>query len=510
MKKILLIIPALLCLILSSLPLAAVHAEDEKYITLDEFMANEKFKDAAERKYYFYFTYDYKHPTSDVWYNRTCVISTSSDTLSVTEENGVYTISTTNGSMYLNYYEKRNGSSNGINYTNNSTCNKFVYDSNTNTLSSDSKYFTDNPWTVGNVQTNMFKADSNELDIDITFTPSLSGSCNFTHTITNDVPPLNSSGKPWETEPTSEGAKYEHTIQSNNFSIDVRNNSKFGVQILMAIVPEGGSLSFNYDVQNNPTGVASVYDTSSNPLFVWWSEEWNYFYNSTISYRDGHYLESGIDWGSQFTCSKQLSNIPWHFVGGKSSISHDFALNQMKIQQDVKYDVLVYAVKCDYSCASRQCAFENSPYYVDYSSIQLVYSSNFSIPFSVQFDANNTFGGNVVFTNPQEALIEGWKSKGYIDPVTGETVIQSKDFNAYSEEHKKITGEVYKDVLDNSWAIQSSGGSSSGSFNNLLSNTKSFFSFIKTVLGYFPSSVLTVFDLALWAILIFALIRRIH
>lgn len=513
MKKILLIIPVVFCLVLSSLSIIPVHAANYLQTPAESYPGSSYFvhpldnllEVAGNPKYYFWYnTYqdkdDGKHriETKFIYYD---------DEISVEEDNGIYTIKFLGVSGYSlvdvqhdslpDYDFKSGGMSHDVLKT-------IIFDSNTNELfrvrdNSEQVSYITNGFSFNVFETNMFEADSDELDIDVIFTPTLSGSCDFTHEIVNDVPPL--ASKPWE---KPEDTTYKHTIQSNNFSINVRNNSKFGVQVLMAIVPQGESLSFHSVSELGTTAVSAVYDTRTNPLFVWWSEEWNYFYDSLISHSDASFT----DWGSKFTCSKQLSNIPWHYVGGKSSITHDFSLDQMKIQKGVKYDVLVYAVKCDYGCASRQSAFENADYYVDYSSIKLVYSSNFWITFSVTFNPNSTYGGNVVFTQPGEAIMEGWKSKGYIDSVTGETVIKSKDFNGYSEENIKITGDPTNNHLHSgAWE---SAYSSSDSYTNLLSNSKSFFSFVRSVLGYFPSTVLTVVNLGLWSILILAIVRRLH
>ncbi|MCM1004528.1 MAG: hypothetical protein NC408_09340 [Candidatus Gastranaerophilales bacterium] len=520
MKKILLIIPVVFCLVLNSLSIISVHASDIMSTDAVPYEGSsfyvhplEQLLEQTNPKYYFWYnTYKQK---GDGSYDIETKFIIYNDEISVEEDNGVYTISFLGRRGFFlynighqslpNYDFNSLGSSDDVSKT-------LIFDSNTNELfrvrdnSEQVSYITDG-FSFNVFETNMFEADSNELDIDVIFTPNLSGSCDFTHKIVNDVPPLSSNplDKP-------EGSTFEHTIQSNNFSIDVRNNSKFGVQVLMAIVPQGESLSFHSVSELGATAVSSVYDTRTNPLFVWWSEEWNYFYDSLISHSD----TSFTDWGSKFTCSKQLSNVPWHYVGCKSSITHNFSLDQMKIQKGVKYDVLVYAVKCDYGCASRQSAFENADYYVDYSSIQLVYSSNFWITFSVEFNPNSTYGGNVVFTNPSEAVMEGWKSKGYIDPVTGETVIKSKNFNDYSDANSKITGDPTNNHPDvgAAWGIGDSPGSSSGfgltSFTSLTGTIRSFFGFLSTTLSYFPSNIYSVISLALTSFLILAIIRRVR
>lgn len=516
MKKILLIIPVVFCLVLSSLSIIPVHASNFLQTPAESYEGapcmvhplDQLLETTENPKYYFWYN-TYRIKDDDKYQIETKFIYYD-DEISVEEDNGVYTIKFLGSSGYSlvdvqhdslpDYDFKSGGMSHDVLKT-------IIFDSNTNELfrvrdnGEQVSYITDG-FSFNVFETNMFEADSDELDIDVIFTPTLSGSCDFTREIVNNVPPLASSplDKPEE-------GTYTHKIHSNNFSIDVRNNSKFGVQILMAIVPEGDSLSFYSPLTSSHLQVASVYDSKTSPLFVWWSEEWNFFYDAVI---DTKYSSSS------FTCSKQLSNIPWHFVSGKSSITHDFSLDQMKIQQGVKYDVLVYAVKCDYGCASRQSAFEDNDFYVDYSSIQLVYSSNFWITFPVTFNQNSTYGGNCVFTQPGEALTEGWKSKGYIDSFTGETVIKSKDFNSFSEEAAKITGDPsYYHPSGHSptdWDSINPGDSSgnSSNYSSLTSNTQGFFSFLKSVLSYFPSSIYSIISLALTSFLILAIIRRLH
>ena len=515
MKKILLIIPVVFCLVLSSLSIIPVHAAyylqtpAESYEDSDYFVhpLDNLLEVTNNPKYYFWYnTYldkgdgTHRIETKFIYYN---------GEISVEEESGVYTINFLGSSGYdlitvehdslPNYDFKSGASSTDVLKT-------IIFDSNTNDLSrvrenGDIVSYITEGFSFNVYETNMFDAHSDELDIEVAFSPALSGSCDFTREVVID----SLIQKPWEETTTS-----THSIRSNDFSITVRNNSKFGVQVLMAIVPQGDSISFYSPLTSSHLDVASVYEARTNPLFVWWSEEWNFFYNSVIS------TDIATD-SSKFSCSKQLSNVPWHFVSSKSSITHDFRLDQMKIQQGVKYDVLVYAVKCDYGCVSRQSAFENMDYYVDYSSIQLVYSSNFWITFPVTFNPNDTTGGNIVFTQSGEAVTEGWKSKGYIDSSTGETVIKSKDFNGFSEEAAKITGDPsYYHPSGHSptdWDLINPGvssGNSSNNYNSLTSNTSSFFSFLKTVLSYFPSSIYNTISLALTAFLIIAIIRRVR
>lgn len=447
MKKLLLIIPSIFCLLLN-LVAVPVHAEDEKYITLEEFMADERFKDASAREYYFYFTYDSKHPSLDVWYNRTCVISTSSDDIQVDEEDGVYTISTSKESLYLNYYEKRDGRYNGASYNSSLTCNKFVYDSNTNLLSSDSQYFTDNPWTVGNVQTNMFEV-TKKGDITVTVDPELKG------TVSLD------SGN----------------VSYNSIDVTIHNNTNYPYQYSIFVVQDGNTISFDNLVDGEITSDSNITlsgkSYSGTAQYVYVTNEWIQTYVNN----DVAVVNSPSTWHYLYPQGQQIAHISTRCI---------------KLLPNVDYRLLVYACRID---SEHVITYVGDPAFDVENRPFEAYNAFFRVASATPFDPNNVepgIGGTLTFDPSADPDSFFDKVNGYEDS-NGNVVVSGKKFN----ELHSIGGS-------------SSGSSSSGSYSTLASKSRSFFSFLRTVLGYFPSDFITVLNLGLWSIAILAIVRRLH
>ncbi len=351
-------------------------------------------------------------------------------------------------------------------------------------------------------------SDPSVLDIDVSFTPSLSG--DVTREVTSFV------FSPWNapdlsgSEPASINVSESDTRTSisESFTMTVKNNSRVGAELLFAIVPKGESIHFYGSYSSTPTACSYVYDYSTNPIFVWWSQDWNYFYDSLIPdsiTRVDHHLSDSVS--SYFSCSEQLSNIPWHFIEKKSTWYHDFSWSQINLKEDSEYSVLVYAVECNYGKASRQCIYSDMDYYVDYSSIELVYSSDFRLVNGYIYNPNDDSFNNIPVGTPSDIVNMGWSSVGYKDPLTGETVIQSRSFNDYADNLNTIRRNAGDEVFIQ-WTPPSI--TSNSDYGGLLDNTSNVFSFFSAVFNYFPSGFITIFTIGFWSIIILSIIRRLH
>lgn len=346
------------------------------------------------------------------------------------------------------------------------------------------------------------------LDIDVSFSPSLSG--DVTREVTSFV------FSPWNapdlsgSDPASINVSESDTRTSisETFTMTVKNNSRVGAELLFAIVPKGESIHFYGSYSSTPTACSYVYDYSTNPIFVWWSQDWNYFYDSLIPdsiTRVDHHLSDSVS--SYFSCSEQLSNIPWHFIEKKSTWYHDFSWSQINLKEDSEYSVLVYAVECNYGKASRQCIYPDMDYYVDYSSIELVYSSDFRLVNGYIYNPNDDSFNNIPVGIPSDIVNMGWSSVGYKDPLTGETVIKSRSFNDYADNLNTIRRNAGDEVFIQ-WTPPSI--SSNSDYGGLLDNTSNVFSFFTAVFNYFPSGFITIFTIGFWSIIILSIVRRLH
>ena len=315
------------------------------------------------------------------------------------------------------------------------------------------------------------------LDVDVYFSPDLSG----------------------DVDRSVDG------VISEEFYIDISNHSRFGVQCLMAIVPHGGNIDFydrNDSLQDKDvSGV--VAPNSSNFKFIWWSDEVNYNFDSTIQTSSPHAHHP--DFAETFVASKQISPCPWHYVGAQQpNYRHYFSWTQIPLEKYNSYDVLVYAVRNDYGFASRQAAFSEGDYFIDYDEIQLVYYSTFTLQNGYVFNVNDTSNGNYVVDNASQLTNLGLSSKGYFDD-NNDVHIEGKSVNDFLETHQSLMSnwqEAYQRPVV-------SGSTNSNSFDSVNSIISPFMRFINNTFSYFPSPIQTCFYIGFIAIVVLAILKKV-
>ena len=473
MKKILLIIPVVFCLVLSSLSIIPVHAESNFLQTPAESYPGSSYfvhpldnllEVAGNPKYYFWYnTYqdkdDGKHriDTKFIYYD---------DEISVEEDNGIYTIKFLGVSGYSlisvqhdslpDYDFKSGGLSHDVLKT-------IIFDSNTNELfrvrenGEQVSYITDG-FSFNVFETNMFEADSGDLTVEIT--PELNGKVSKTVDLN--------------------GTKFNYPY----IQVDVHNNTSKQYQYAFFIVNKGEKIQYKdgfsgSDVDN--TGYSNGCFYANKPVYA--LVKYNWFW--TV-------LDDDL--------TQVYAPCAWHFVGsGKTDVAGIY-WEQLKLLKNVEYDVVVLA-----------CEINADGYFDDNCPISIVGDSIFGSyseqPFEL-YRSSFTLDEDTPF-NPQKQGVTGElpydpdsdiddmfnNLQAYRDKTSGKDIITpgGSKFSDYSSGH-----------------VSSSGSYSGFSYGSLLSNTRSFFSFVKSTLSYFPPTVITVFNLALWSLLIFALIRRLH
>lgn len=536
MKKYLYLIPLIFTIILSAIPIASVYAaypNDLESVTAMAESVDSRFKTLQEC------LLDLGNPDTYVYFRIAGIDSDDGDKmiytyfstlavegLDVTEEDNVYTFSySSNGSNALKFcrvsdYAHRN-SDNWVSdqhavtigdpYSGNNafiSCSSCSLDLNTMKCSIIDDIYDEKYYIIGEpeIVVDGVKLNDDSLNIEVIFNPSLSGDVN------REVKSFKLN--PWDTDPNASivdnitNADVESTV-SETFSMTVKNHSRFGVEFLMAIVPQGQSINFYGSYNSTPTALSYVYDVDTNPLFVYWSQSWNYFYDSVIPEQFTAIDHELSPMSNYFNCRSQCSDTPWHFVEKNDSYYTTFDWKAINLQKGVNYDVVVYAVKCDYGQASRQCQFPDMDYYVDYSAIQQVYRSTFRITRAYTYDSSFKPVG---YKNPSatDAINLGWSSVGYIDS-NGQAQIKNETLSDYMNNLDNIrkTAHVdFEDVMD-SYRVSDYSNSNS-SYSSIISSTNSVFSFITGILARFPSGFLQIFTIGFWSIVIISIIKRVH
>ena len=485
MKKILLIIPVVFCLVFSSLSIIPVQAANYLQVPAESYEDSDYFVHPLDNllevtnnpKYYFWYnTYldkgdgTHRIETKFIYYN---------GEISVEEESGVYTINFLGSSGYdlisvehdslPNYDFKSGGSATDVLKT-------IIFDSNTNDLSrvrenGDTVSYITEGFSFNVYETNMFDAPQ-DGDLTVEIYPELSGK------VSRNI--------------DYDGKKFS----LDYFQFEIHNNSRKQYQYAFFIVNKGETIQFRDDFSGSSvsdTGYSNGRFYSNNPVYA--LVEYTWFWT----------ILNGSATQVYAPCS-------WHYVAPVgSSVStvhsdiHGIYWNQMKLEKNVEYDVVVLACQInsdtDYEDGC-PISYVGDPIFGSSSEQPFeLYRSTFSFNENTSFDPNlKGLTGELPYDADSDIDDMFNNLQSFYDKNSGQNVITpaGSKFSDYS------TGDNF------SGSSGSSSGSSSASYGSLLSNSRSFFSFLKTVLGYFPTSILTVFNLALWSLLIFALIRRIH
>lgn len=293
------------------------------------------------------------------------------------------------------------------------------------------------------------------------------------------------------------------TAMEQTLLMTVDNRSDFGIQYCMSIYKKNKVTQRNSVDINTSDNV--FYD--SDPVFTFYSQNWVY----CTPY------DNKNDFFSDDQSQLQMKATSWHHVGAGLTQQQVIKFSQMNLKQGEEYTVVVKAVRCDFQYSSEKFTSlsENDRIYselymLDRDAIETVYTSDFSF---LQYD-------DVVY-NPDD-------TSGGIVPYDGYTngISQQKQYamsrNAVLNDDGSID-YTHKDVYSdsNSWYhnqivdglpydLPNYTPSGDGEYNDVLTKTIPVFGFFRTVFGYFPTDVFTIFNLSLWATFIILVIRRLH
>ena len=495
MKKILLIIPVVFCLVLSSLSIIPVYASDPLQTRAEPYEGSNHYVHPLDSliewrsnpKYYFWYN-TYKNNDNGSYDIETKFISYN-DEISVEEDNGVYTINFLGKS---GFYIANIGHQSLPDYDfkslgdTQSSSKKLIFDSNTNDLTAvwddgDQQSYISNGFSFNVYETNIFEDSSKSMpNVSVEFTPDLVGEVD-------------------RTVISSSGSK----SLLSELKMKVTNNSPYAIQYRMTITLKNqvtSRLNANFDSTDKKGYYERHYD--DDPVFVY--------------YCNGLVYDLVAEEGQEVLNSQPFKyNKPtdWHYLQPKEFDDVTFDFSMFNLSENVEYVCKVVAYKCDYDLASTMlytpayndnCPAEPRFKQVDTTYFSVAYESTFKmLQFSdIKYDPN--------------------KKTGNVLPYDGSKGISSKTKYDYSYDAKTdlITGEQkigHKDLYNdpNSWIsknypkIDTSSDFSVTNSTSLLSEVKGFFGFLSSALGYFPF-IYPVLSLALSSFLILAIIRRLH
>ena len=316
-----------------------------------------------------------------------------------------------------------------------------------------------------------FDSAASTLNVDVVFSPELTGTFNRT---------VSDRGQ---------------TVTLDDFSFKVSNNSKFDIQYLMAIYRESDAfLPFNIDP------LVAKYDSNFNgktyngsPVYVYVKDEWLYL----------PHRQNGVITG--------YAPSSWHMVSSGDSDFVTINFNQVKLNTFQNYNVVVYAIRNDLSYVT---PFTNlhefqvpacADYNVELDTLQLVYSSQFSILNPAEFDATNN-DNSYAFDEDDRLLFN--RANGYIDE-NGEMVIDRVDTNQWVTEGSDDPWVNWDSDL-NAWdTYYRNQNTVSSDIDQLSRNFSSFFKFVNKFFSYFPKNYQSIIILGLTSIVVLGIIKVI-
>lgn len=300
-------------------------------------------------------------------------------------------------------------------------------------------------------------------------------------------------------------------VTSEDFKIEIINHSlRTNAQCLMVICPTGQNVSF-YDRTDytQDSSISSVVSYNSLYTYLWWSDEWNYNYTSDIQ---THFMHEHHPVASEtFDVEKSLGPCPWHYVAADGIIRHSFAWSQINLEKFKSYTVYVYAMTLVDEVASRQAAFPTAPHFVDYDTIECVYSSEFTITNGYVYDMNNTAHGNYrsYGNGSSDSQMLGWSSKGTMDS-NGNINIQSRTLQDYLDKHQEKMSNYTEAYIAPNWdGTPKVNVSSSGASTATTNYFDKFMRFVSYVFGRFPPSVQEIFIFGFVSVVVLGIILKV-
>ena len=304
-----------------------------------------------------------------------------------------------------------------------------------------------------------------DLNVDVSFNPVLSGDVDRSFTAAGN------------------------TALLSELNMFVRNRSRFPIQYKMSIFKANQSNIRPVGLDINDT---TAYD--DDPVFIYYTQGWAYTNRADTN-------------GSLVTDVGYLTNKAnmWHRVAKDDNDSVFIQFSQINLKEGESYRVVVHAIKCPYDNPSN--VFVQYPetaeavypelHQLNSHDIQVVYDSTFTMLQynDVKYDPNDSRGGVLPFNGDQ----------GYLQVQNYE---QSRDAIVNDDGSIDYSSHNFYEQRQQELANYYSSGSSK-SYNSVISQSSGVFAFISSVLSFFPSSILIIFNLGFWSIVIIAIIKKV-
>lgn len=489
MKKILLIIPVVFCLVLSSLSIIPVHAASYLDTPAESYEGascmvhplDNLLEVSRNPKYYFWYN-TYRIKDDDKYQIETKFIYYNGE-INVEEENGVYTINFLGSSGYdlitvehdsLPDYDFKSGASAT------DVLKTIIFDSNTNDLSrvrdnGEIVSYITNGFSFNVFETNMFEAGSGDFSVE--FFPELTGE------ISNSV---EMDGK---------------TFNYPYLQVDVHNKTSDYYQYAIFIVEKGTKITFGdyNDISTSKSG----YFFTNKAIYCYVTDEW--FKTNTV-------ISSSEASGGSGTVGTGLSALnlvyapsAWH-RSEPSSNSRPIAIgwNQLNLVPNTEYDAVCIACPIKVKSygenrISDYYIFNYPQHPINGSEPREVYRSTFTVskpmpydPTNNDFDYTDTHVYGFDSNNPSSTF----SNLSALISDSGKLVVGNQKFGGtVSGAGHSLNNSSFSDFSDVS------------GFSGIFSNV---FGYITSFFRYLPNGFSAVFLFGFSAIVVIAIIKAVR
>lgn len=330
-----------------------------------------------------------------------------------------------------------------------------------------------------------FEPATPTLDVDVQFSPSLSGIVTRQNVSDNGVSKL-----------------------SNYFSMDITNNSSFDIQYRMRIFDTTGKTVQNWEQGNIDRDYLpdweSGFSINDDGSFVFINDEW-----SLVSPTIG----GGV--------VKALKPSEWHFISAGANIHQDFSWSQFNLQKDHTYMCQVFAIRNDLGCATALDGHNEGlyqkygDYCIDFTQQVRVYETVFSITNPAVFNENDTTFGNKIKNGNWQG--DKREYSAFEDPTTGNTVIGSGSVSDMRDLPNSVSlggshggggYSTYHDAaLNAQYGVGSGSYQTNRSFSSLNSYFGNYFGFLSSIIGFYPNPYQTLIMIGFAGLVVIGILK---
>lgn len=302
-------------------------------------------------------------------------------------------------------------------------------------------------------------------------------------------------------------------ISEDYWSLEVTNNNDFNIQFKCYVIPATGAVNYvsewSHDdsLKSYSSGIPVLVNTDDFiPVVpdetVWMLEKDQWIYSKETENQEDYFKDT------PYLVNKPTSNF---FVQSGGTFKQVIKWNQLNLNKNQPYQILVTACECPYDRASdihislASDDYSQSFKHIIEESYFIIYDDKFSVTNPLYYDSSDTFGGVIANTGRTQVDTDYWKLNAI--EKDGEIEIRNADYS-------------------NGWRLNPDGGADSGTlkeglFNNLddislsdvtklVQDTGSYLTLVATVFKFFPSWIWILLFAGISGLLVIGVFKMLH